>query len=515
MRILYIYPYESFDNPIVMSHLLRISNYINSRKEELEVNIEEQYLDLRHEGLPKFIPQNLISYRKSLRKLLCDIYIDFQFDIVAISCYTSFSYINTVEVASLIKYFINPSAIIVVGGLHPTMCAEDFFPGEIADYDNDINRKNCTPFDYIIQDEGEKPFYRLIRTYTKSLLKERYLMNPPVIMEKEIFENLDELPIIDLSLIKKYKSVINAIYIDFTRGCPYNCKFCPNSKDLIKSYKIPRRKSIKRCIEELDIIKDTKWLSITAVSIIDMIFFVNRNYRNEFFEELDKIGRYPFKIFVSDRVDLCTDNDLENYKKFNITPAIGFESASKKLLYRIGKVQGKKESEIKANVNKYLKRVEEIIIKSNDIDLEVWFFYLLGVPGTDKQAITECNDFFFNQRFNGKSLADIYKINLRFSQYIALLGSEAYQDFGKTYGAKIYYKDWWRSFHEHQGHLAAIVDPSDDLTLKDQIKLDLKIIQQLFGKQMRLKNPYYNLGKAVNIIKANSDILLKLYDDTL
>jgi len=334
-------------------------------------------------------------------------------------------------------------------------------------------------------------------------------------MEKEIFENLNELPIIDLSLLKKYRSMIHAIYIDLTRGCPYRCKFCPNSKDLIKSYKIPRKKSIKRCIEELDAIKNTEWLSINAVSIIDMIFFVNRRHRDQFFEELEKIGRYPFKIVISDRVDLCTDSDLENYKKFNIVPAIGFESASKQLLYRIGKVQGRQDNDIKANINKYLKRVEEIIIKSNDLDLEVWFFYLLGVPGTNKQAILECNDFFFSKRFKGKSLADLYKINLRFSQYIALLGSDAYQDFGEIYGAKIYYKDWWRRFHEYQGHLAAIVDPSDKLSLKDQINMDMKIIKRLFSKQMRLKNPYYNLAKAIKLIKANSEILLKLYNEAL
>jgi len=171
MKILYIYPYESFDNPILMSHILRISNYLNSRKDELGGKIEEQYLDLRHEGLPKFIPQNLICYRKSLRKLLQDTYLNFPFEIVAISCYTSFSYINTVEVASIIKYFINPSANMVVGGLHPTMCPEDFSPGKIPDYDNNINRKNCTPFDYIVQDEGEKPFFRLMLNYSKSLLK--------------------------------------------------------------------------------------------------------------------------------------------------------------------------------------------------------------------------------------------------------------------------------------------------------------------------------------------------------
>ncbi len=83
-KILYIHSEESKNRPYFLSGVLRISNYLNSRKTTLKYNIEEEYLDLRVERLPPFSYKNIHKYRKKLRKLIFKTYDDFNFNLVAI-----------------------------------------------------------------------------------------------------------------------------------------------------------------------------------------------------------------------------------------------------------------------------------------------------------------------------------------------------------------------------------------------------------------------------------------------
>ncbi|GAH06723.1 unnamed protein product, partial [marine sediment metagenome] len=117
------------------------------------------------------------------------------------------------------------------------------------------------------------------------------------------------MPIIDLSLFEKYKDAVKEFsyfYLDFSRGCPFRCKFCTNSTDYIQSYKMVRIKTIKKCIEELNVIKNTKWLKIDNLYISDPVFLPNKKKREEFYEELNKIfkeeGGLPFEIQIYERV---------------------------------------------------------------------------------------------------------------------------------------------------------------------------------------------------------------------
>ncbi|TFG02098.1 MAG: hypothetical protein EU539_13380, partial [Promethearchaeota archaeon] len=61
LKILYCQPKESFGDTRFLTSFLRISNYLNSRKDELNGYFEERYLDLRfEEQLPSFYcPENV------------------------------------------------------------------------------------------------------------------------------------------------------------------------------------------------------------------------------------------------------------------------------------------------------------------------------------------------------------------------------------------------------------------------------------------------------------------------
>jgi len=510
MKILYIYPYEFWGKPSISIIFNRISNYLNSKKELLNEPIDEEYLDLRIENLPEFIPENIENYRFALEELIGNIYHRFKFDLVAISCYSSFNYINTVEVTYLIKTKINPDCIIIVGGVHATMCPEDFQPKNFPEYIYDTYQKEITPFDFLIKEEGELSFFKLIKNLINNeILKRQSLNEQCIVIEPDIIEDLNELPMLELSLYKKYKQQLidyDSIWLDFSRGCSFRCKYCPNSENYINCYKNVRLKSIEKCIEELNFINNLNWLPIKYVFITDMIFLPKKSKREEFFNKLPEVykqnGEFKFQIHIMDRIDICSESDLENYKKLNLIPNIGLESCSNKLLYRMGKVLGKNKIQIKKGIEQYLYKAETVIKKANELDLPIIFNYLIGLPGSDKETIDESRNFFLSKRFEGKSLIETYNIILKINKYFAYFGSDIYNNAEGQYGTVFYYKKWWKIFDKDQAYYAALVDPSKDLSFNESIDLNLKFIRQIWKMQNKLGNPYYSF---YNLLKRKEE----------
>ncbi|MHA1724232.1 MAG: B12-binding domain-containing radical SAM protein [Promethearchaeota archaeon] len=507
INILYVHPQEAHGKLDFLSNLLRISNYLNSRKSELKGKIQELYLDLRFENLPRFIPKNIVEYRKALKQLLEKIQSDFHFNLAAIACYSQFKYLNTVEIASIIKKYINPECIIVVGGPCPTLLPQDFQPGNLPNYIEKEYGKRISPFDFLIKNEGEIPFFKLIKNIMNNSIEYREnLMETCKILESEIIQNLDETPIIDFSLYKKYSDIINEygqINIDFSRGCPFNCKICTNSTDLMPCYKKVRFKSIKRCIEELKALRDIKWFKFNTLYITDMIFLPRKSYRKEFYQKFKEFKNeqngFPQQIIINERIDVCSEFDMKNYKDLNIVPQFGFESASKIILKQMGKVIAKDNLDEMKKIDNYLKKAKEIIHIANDIQLIVIFNYILSSPGSNFQTFKEITNFFLKKQFNGLSLVEKYDVNLFFSKYSGLYGSKIYDEIESIYGGKIYYKNWWKIFHENQRALSALIEPSKDLTLIQSLKLDEVFIKEVFKKQYARKNNFYNPAKLLRL----------------
>lgn len=515
LKILYIHPHESHNTFDFLSCLLRISNYLNSRREELIGKIQEDYLDLRFEGLPRFIPKNIKKYRIELTRLLERKREEFNYNLVAISCYSQFKYLNTVEIASIIKNYIDPECNVVVGGPHPTILPQDFQPGNLPDYIEKEYGKNKAPFDFIIKNEGEIPFLNLISGILSGTIQLREnIMDSGSIIESETIQNLDDVPIIDFNLYKKYRKDIaefGQINIDFSRGCPFRCKICTNSTDLMPCYKNVRIKSIDRCIEELKTIRETKWLHFNTLYLSDMIFLPRRSYREEFYEKFkalkkDEIG-FPYQIMINERVELCSETDLKNYKNLDIVPQIGFESGSKTMLKRMGKVNGKNQNLRDKNIENYLKKMEKIIQVSAEIELTILLNYILSPPGSDAHTIKESWNFFLEKRFKGKSLVERYNINLYFSKYSALYGSKIFDDVEDKFGGKIYFKQWWKIFNEDQRALSALVEPSLTLSLIKSLNMNQDFLKQLFRLQINRKNEFYHPAKFLKLNHENMKLL--------
>lgn len=475
-RILYIFPQEvGKPSKYILTSILRISNFLKSKNKEIPIPIKEKYLDLRFERLPNYIPKNLDLYRKKLKELLKSLNYKFPFDLVAISCYTSFEYLNSIEVASMIKFFINPNSLIVVGGYHPTFYPEDFHFPNIPKYFYEYYPQEIVPFDFIIQGEGEIPFFKLVKKLTSSSNK------PPkkcVLLKKEIIQNLDSLPLINFDLFKKYQNNLHHINIDFTRGCIFRCTICLNSTNIIPYYNRIRYKSINKCIDELKVIQKTKWLKNKGIFISDPIFFQKKSYRKIFFSQFEQLKRnkkgFPFEIRVYDHVLLCSKEDLLSYKKLNIEPFLGFESASISMLNILEKTYNKN----KANLIHYIQKTEQIIKFSSKINLSVTIDLIIGAPGETRETIQENKRFFLEKRFEGKSLIEKYNCRLYISKYKAYPFSKIYDDCESIHGGKIYYKKWWKSFLNNHRVFCRIVKPSKQLSFTKCLILNYEWLKE-------------------------------------
>ncbi len=517
-KILYIHPEEYKNRPYFLSGILRISNYLNSRKHSLKHIIEEEYLDLRFERLPPFSYKNIHKYRKKLKALLFKTYNDFNFNLVAISCYSSFYYLNSLEVAFIIKSSINPDCIVVVGGPHPSIIPEGFKPNNIPKYFYEFYHNKIVPINYVIREEAEIGFFKLIRNLLKNYtMKKSFPRDIFKILTSDLILDLNEIPIIDFSIYKKYHKKINKlnfIHIDFCRGCMFRCSFCVNSTEYMNCYRKVRLKDVDLCIEELKTIADTEWLSIDEIHIMDPIFFPNRKYREKFYLKLKQIKQkgmnFPYKLRVFDRLDFCSEQDLQNYKDLNIIPEIGLESISKTTLYNMNKLNTSNNSRI---IN-YTEKVRKIIEISNNLNQEVSLNYIFNFPGSTRVDYEDFNNFFFKNNQDRQSLIENYNIYIVWTLYAGLPRTKIYNECESKFGSKIFFKDWWRKPKDNQRELCKLIKPSSNLTFAETIDLAEKYFKKIYFYQQKRGNTFYSKSY-YSFYKNHLKLLRAEYSDIL
>jgi len=163
---------------------------------------------------------------------------------VGITC-TSASYFLASEIAKFVRIEL-PDTKILVGGPHVSSTAEETLRDGY--------------FDYLFMGEAEKSFASFLKgvnpenieglAFKKRNSDIRVLPNP------SFLENLDDLPYPDYSLynLSKYRlSKLTSrrnpvVWIETSRGCPFNCKIC---NKVVQGYNF-RPKSVRRLLDELE-----------------------------------------------------------------------------------------------------------------------------------------------------------------------------------------------------------------------------------------------------------------------
>jgi tRNA A37 methylthiotransferase MiaB len=248
----------------------------------------------------------------------------------------------------------------VCGGPHPTV-----FP-EIVQY----------PFlDYVCRGEGEHALLDLVRNLESKRPTDaipniwverdgRIVANPP----RPLVEDLDELPLADRSLYKKYRLISEAPlkHVTIGRGCPYTCTHCYNDHfHRLYGKGAFRLPSIERAYMEIEEILRT-YRPITLV-FDDDTFTARKPWLMEFLSQYPARVGLPFicnvhPATVSDEVAAA----LQKAGCFRI--CMGVESGSERL--RTG-ILGKKVTN---------KRIEIAVKRLHRHGIKVLTNNMVGLP---------------------------------------------------------------------------------------------------------------------------------------
>jgi radical SAM superfamily enzyme YgiQ (UPF0313 family) len=146
-------------------------------------------------------------YQRKVRSYLSDQ----DFDILALSCWTSLSYQATLSAARVCRELF-PEKLVVVGGYHPSA-----LPMEFVTEDNAV--------DYVICGEGELALKEIADTFaTVGRPAETVIVKGKTFALEHFVGYKWEL--VDDLVRAHYPDGMSNLFIYLSRGCPFGCSFC-------------------------------------------------------------------------------------------------------------------------------------------------------------------------------------------------------------------------------------------------------------------------------------------------
>jgi len=192
--------------------------------------------------------------------------------------------------------------------------------------------------------------------------------------ERPFIENLDNLPMPahDLLPLKKYRMPFfgNYTFIVAGRGCPYKCIFCRQNV---------MWKSVVRMRSADSLLKEIKYLLKLGVSNIMFqadTFTANKKMVKELCREIIKEG-LRFRWVCNTHIATIDQEMVDLMKQagcWMIAP--GIESCSDKVLKNIRK-------------QITVKQVYEVVEMIHNAGIEVWGYFVYGLPGDTKETLEE------------------------------------------------------------------------------------------------------------------------------
>jgi len=275
----------------------------------------------------------------------------FRPDLVGISMIT-LEYRNTYQMISNIKEMI-PNIKIVVGGHHVTILKE-----KVLD--------DCHSIDFGIVGDGEDAIIELCKDY----LNYREIKGLIFREDGKIIYTGDRPPIEDLDKYSfpKYKKFdlrrySKQIPIHSSRGCVFQCTFCPN-KLLGQKYRV---KSVKYFVDEVEY-----WYKqgYKQFAIDDDNFTLNKTRVYEICDEIERRELKELFIRCSNglRADRVDRDLLKRLKEIGVREVgFGVDGGNNKVLVSLKK-------------GETIEKIEEAISIACELGLDVKLFIIVGTP---------------------------------------------------------------------------------------------------------------------------------------
>jgi protein-L-isoaspartate(D-aspartate) O-methyltransferase len=432
-RVLLVSPGCTFaaDGSFGVPHLVSLGSYLRAHS-PADVHV----IDLDWEArLPSPQPELLFDRR---------------WDVVGLSCYSSFDFLKTYHLAVEIRRR-HPGVCLVVGGYHPSARPGDF-TGETS------------PFDHVVVGEGERPLLRIVQAVAAGQQLSDQVLGP------EIVSKLDELPHQDWSLLARYLPAARAskaqVTFSLSRGCPFHCAFCMESAKQSPGW---RAFSPERAEQELLALHAAVDLTDRPLFFSDPLFGLQPAWRRELLGRLQRMQLPVAKFWALSRVDLLTDADLQQFHSAGFGLGFGLESGDPAMLDIVHKSQDSGD---------YLQRFGEAIQVAGRLGLPWGANLIAGHPGETPESLGTSAAFM--ERLLQNSWAHTGFVSI--DPYRFYPGSPidlTLPSFTKRYGTQVHCPRWWDG--ADQGFTAAWVDPSRTLDFRRCHQLT----HQLFGPLVR------------------------------
>jgi anaerobic magnesium-protoporphyrin IX monomethyl ester cyclase len=230
---------------------------------------------------------------------------------------------SALEISALIKKG-NKDVPVIWGGIHATL-----FPDQTI--------KNSL-IDYVMTGEAELSFPKLLKFLQNKEEIENvsgliYQKDGQVIKNPETeLVDLNDLPILDYSLLSPKTKQFDSIILNTSRGCPYRCTFCVNISLHNRDW---RYQKADKVLEELEYLVND--LGYKKIKFQEDNFFVNRQRVIDILDGIES-RNLKFEWLTNCRVDYFRDdyiNDelLGRLKKSGCYKlAFGAESGSQRIL---------------------------------------------------------------------------------------------------------------------------------------------------------------------------------------
>jgi protein-L-isoaspartate(D-aspartate) O-methyltransferase len=358
------------------------------------------------------------------------------YDLVGISCYSSYDYLKVMAIAAHIRALL-PKAWLVTGGYHPSARPEEFTGGD-------------SPFDFVIVGDGELPMARLadaLVTGRRPLLK---------ILGPESVPDPSELVPYDWSLLERYRPVARRVAsqaeIYLSRGCPYDCAFCMERAKRDVSW---RALEPEQAVEELHRLDQFLDLSRWTLFIADALFGMKRRWRKAFLEGLVRRPIRARKIWLLIRVDLVERDDISLMARANVGPGFGLESGDPEHLKRIRKA---------GRLHDYLEKMMTVADWAREDNVAFGANIIVGHPGeTEKSMRTSAA--YMKRLFadHPKGTHGFLSVD-PFRLYPGSPIDEEREAWERDTGMHVHRYPWWHD--GDQDFLAEWVDPSSELDFR-------------------------------------------------
>lgn len=313
--------------------------------------------------------------------------------------------------------------------------------------------------------EGKKSFRKIMGLGFKTA-NGKVIINQP----RPLIKDLDSLPFPawDLMPPKKYRiapilepaKAFPIAPILSSRGCPFNCSFCASNVTWRRKI---RFRSPKNVLAEIKMLKND--FGIKEIHFCDDNFTMDIKRAEKICDLMinEKIN-LPWQCPNGVRIDRLTLILLKKMKKAGCYAlGLGIESGNQQILN-------------KNNKNLNLKIVPRVLKNIKKVGIESYGFFILGLPGDNKNTIQETIDFALNNPFN----------RAWFNIFTPYPGSSA---FIKWQGRKKFKQINW---HAHDCSTAVV--QTNDLSAKDLETLQKKALIKFYRRPKIFFNVLSHLG---------------------